>query len=69
MDSAGRRDTAYVHRNMLTMLRATAVWETNAPAAIADGLVGWTKQVVATIAPHTANESYQSFPNRGIRDW
>jgi FAD/FMN-containing dehydrogenase len=69
VDSIGRRETAYVHRNMLTMLRATPVWDTNAPAAVRDGLIGWTRQMIATIAPYTANESYQNFPNRGIADW
>jgi FAD/FMN-containing dehydrogenase len=69
VNSIARRDTAYVHRNMLTMLRATPVWATNAPASVRDGLIGWTNDMIATIAPHTANESYQNFPNRGIKDW
>jgi FAD/FMN-containing dehydrogenase len=69
VNSVGRRDTAYVHRGMLTMLRATPVWDTNAPASVRNGLIAWTDEVIRTIAPHTANESYQNFPNRGIVDW
>jgi len=69
VDSIGRRETAYVHRNMLTMLRATPVWETNAPASVRDGLIAWTNEMIAAIAPDTPNESYQNFPNRGIADW
>ena len=69
VNSIGRRDTAYVHRNMLTMLRATPVWDTHAPASVRDGLIGWTHEMIAAITPHTANESYQNFPNRGIADW
>jgi FAD/FMN-containing dehydrogenase len=69
VNSIGRRETAYVHRDMLTMLRATPVWDTNAPASVGDGLIAWTNEMIAAIAPHTANESYQNFPNRGITDW
>ncbi len=54
---------------MLTMLRATPVWDTNAPASVRDGLIGWTNEMIAAITPHTPNESYQNFPNRGISDW
>jgi len=25
--------------------------------------------MIAVIAPHTPNESYQNFPNRAITDW
>ncbi len=69
VNSIGRRDTAYVHRNMLTMLRATPVWDTNAPASVRDGLIAWTNEMISAITPHTVNESYQNFPNRGIKDW
>lgn len=69
VNKIGRTDTAYVHREMLTMLRATPVWETNAPASVRNGLLAWTDQMIRTIAPYTANESYQNFPNRRIADW
>lgn len=69
VDSIARRETAYVHRGALTLLRATPVWETNADATIKDGLDRWSKAVIATIAPHTLRESYQNFPNRAIGDW
>jgi FAD/FMN-containing dehydrogenase len=69
MNSTGRRDTAYVHRDALTLLRATPVWARNAPASVSDGLIAWTDQMIGLIAPHTPAESYQNFPNRGIKDW
>lgn len=69
VDSLGRRDTAYVHRNMLTLHRATPVWRLGAPKSVADGLLAWTNEMIATIAPDTPSESYQNFPNRAIRDW
>jgi FAD/FMN-containing dehydrogenase len=69
VNAIGRRRTAYVHRGMLTLLRATPVWAANAPGSVRDGLVAWTNQMVRLIAPYTPAESYQNFPNRGIRDW
>jgi FAD/FMN-containing dehydrogenase len=69
VDRVGRRDTAYVHRDMLTLLRATPVWAIDAPHSVRDGLIAWTNQMIRLIAPHTPAESYQNFPNRGISDW
>jgi len=65
----GRRDTAYVHRDAITLLRATCVWERDAPASVGRALLAWTDQMIALIAPHTPAESYQNFPNRRIEDW
>jgi FAD/FMN-containing dehydrogenase len=65
----GRRETAYVHRKMLTLLRATPDWAIDAPKSVSDGLIAWTNQMIRLIAPHTPAESYQNFPNRGIVDW
>jgi FAD/FMN-containing dehydrogenase len=69
VNSLGRTDTAYVHRDMLTLLRATPVWEAHAPPSVGKELVHWAKDVIATIAPYTPAESYQNFPNREIKDW
>lgn len=63
-----RTDTAYVHRDALTLLRPTTVWPNDAPASVGDGLNAWTDQVIATIAPYTPDESYQNFPNRAIEN-
>jgi hypothetical protein len=54
---------------MLTLLRPTTVWEDNAPASVGNGLIAWTDEMIAAIAPYTPNESYQNFPNRRIVDW
>jgi FAD/FMN-containing dehydrogenase len=64
-----RADTAYVHRNMLTLLRPTPVWPNNAPASVGNDLMGWTDDMIGVIAPHTPAESYQNFPNRRLKDW
>jgi hypothetical protein len=32
-------------------------------------LIAWTKQMIRLVAPHTPDESYQNFPNRGIDNW
>src|SRR5205823_3690887 len=40
-----RTATAYVHRNMSTLLRPTTVWPNDAPASVADGLNAWTDAV------------------------
>ena len=69
MNSIGRGDTAYVHRDALTLLRATPVWALDAPKSVSDGLIAWTNQMIKLIAPYTPAESYQNFPNRGIKDW
>lgn len=69
MNKVGRTETAYVHRNMLTLLRPTPVWPNDAPASVANDLIAWTDDVIALLAPHTPNESYQNFTNRRIIDW
>jgi len=69
VNSFGRTDTAYVHRNMLTLLRPTTVWEDDAPPSVGEGLIAWTDDVVAAMAPYVSAESYQNFPNRRITDW
>lgn len=69
VNSVGPRETAYVHRNVSTLLRATPDWAEDAPASVSDGLQAWARQMIALIKPHTPNESYQNFPNRGIKDW
>jgi FAD/FMN-containing dehydrogenase len=69
VNSVPRTETAYVHRNMLTLLRPTPVWPDDAPDSVSNDLQRWTAEVIAAIAPHTPNESYQNFPNRGITDW
>jgi FAD/FMN-containing dehydrogenase len=69
MNSIGRTETAYVHRDMLTLLRPTPVWENNAPASVGDDLMAWTDEAIKILGPYTPNESYQNFPNRRITDW
>jgi FAD/FMN-containing dehydrogenase len=64
-----RQATAYVHRDMHTLWRATPVWETYGPVSVERDLVAWSKAVIETLAPYAARESYQNFPNRGIKDW
>ena len=64
-----RTDTAYVHRDATTLLRPTTVWPNDAPESVGNELNAWTDQVIATIAPHTLDESYQNFPNRAIENW
>jgi len=69
VDKFKRGDTAYVHRNMLTLLRPTPVWPNDAPASVSNDLMAWTDDMIKVIAPHTPAESYQNFPNRRITDW
>jgi FAD/FMN-containing dehydrogenase len=69
VNGVGRRETAYVHRDMLTMLRATPVWALDAPKSVGDDLMAWTEQMIRVIAPYTPAESYQNFPNRDIKDY
>jgi FAD/FMN-containing dehydrogenase len=69
VNSIGRRDSAYVHRGMTTLLRPTPVWPNDAPHSVGAGLKAWTDDVVKVIDPYTPNESYQNFPNRRIHDW
>ena len=44
------------------------MWLPTDPASVGDDLLAWTAEVVAVMAPHTPNESYQNFPNRLIPD-
>jgi hypothetical protein len=63
-----RTDTAYVHRGLSFLLRPTPSWANEDPPSIGEELMGWTDDVVAVMAPHTPNESYQNFPNRALPD-
>ena len=63
-----RTDTAYVHRGLSFLLRPTPSWANEDPASVGEQLLGWTNDVVAVMAPHTPNESYQNFPNRALPD-
>jgi FAD/FMN-containing dehydrogenase len=65
----GRTETAYVHRDALTMLRPTTVWPTGADPSVGDDLNAWTADVISLISPHTPDESYQNFPNRALERW
>jgi FAD/FMN-containing dehydrogenase len=69
VNAIGRAETAYVHRDMMTLLRPTPVWENDAPASVGDELIAWTDAMIGILAPFTPNESYQNFPNRRIADW
>ena len=45
------------------------MWARDAPKSVGEGLMAWTNQMIALIAPDTPAESYQNFPNRAIKDW
>ena len=62
VDTFGRRETAYVHREMLTMLRATPVWAIDAPKSVRDGLIAWTNQMIGLIAPYTPARELPELP-------
>ncbi len=62
----GRTDTAYVHRDALTLLRPTTVWPDGSPDSVGDELNAWTKSVIDLISPSTPDQSYQNFPNRDL---
>lgn len=68
-NSVGRGDTAYVHRQMTSLLRPTPVWPNDAPKSVGDDLMAWTNEMVKVVAPYTPAESYQNFPNRVLKDW
>jgi FAD/FMN-containing dehydrogenase len=69
MDKFSRTETAYVHRDMLTLLRPTTVWPDDAPDSVGNELNAWSEQIIAAIDPHTPKESYQNFPNRSLENW
>lgn len=69
MNSFARTETAYVHRNITTLMRPTTVWPNDAPTSVGDELNAWTDAVIDTLAPYALEESYQNFPNRSIENW
>ena len=69
VNDKSRTETAYVHRDMLTLLRPTTVWPNDAAPEVGDGLNAWSEEIIKAIASHTPNESYQNFPNRVLTDW
>jgi FAD/FMN-containing dehydrogenase len=69
VDAFTRTETAYVHRNMHTLWRPTTVWPDDADPIVGDELNAWTDSVIAALAPHTPDESYQNFPNRSLENW
>ena len=66
--SIARRETAYVHRDVLTLLRATPDWP-NGATKVGDRLLEWTSDLMRSIERYTIKESYQNFPNTTIADW
>lgn len=62
-------DTAYVHRDVTSLLRPTIVWPNDAPASVGKDLIAWAAECISVIAPFTPNQSYQNFPNLTITDW
>lgn len=68
VNAVPRAATAYVHRDVSTLLRPTTVWSDDAPASVGRDLNDWTKAVVNELTPFTPDESYQNFPNRMIKD-
>jgi FAD/FMN-containing dehydrogenase len=68
MNAVPRTETAYVHRNVTTLLRPTTVWSNDTEAEGKD-LNAWTDEVIRTMTPVTLAESYQNFPNRSIENW
>ncbi|MCE5291107.1 MAG: FAD-binding oxidoreductase [Nocardiaceae bacterium] len=69
IDSVGRTETSYVHRGLPLLVRPTSAWPKDADPAVGKDLIGWTDAMIAVIADHTPNESYQNFPNLRIKDW
>lgn len=65
----GPTDTAYFHRDVSLILRATVVWPNDAPAEVSDGLLAWSQRVMTLATPHTLDQSYQNFPNRALADY
>ena len=68
MNAVPRTETAYVHRDVTTLLRPTTVWS-NGSEAEGDDLNAWAEDVIETLKPVTLAESYQNFPNRSIENW
>jgi FAD/FMN-containing dehydrogenase len=69
LTQTARDATAYVHRDMTALWRVGAIWPPDTATSVSEELSAWTQEVASLIAPHTPNESYQNFPNRGIADW
>ncbi len=61
-------DTAYVHRDVSSLLRPTIVWP-NGDTQAGNDLVAWAAECLSVLAPYTLNQSYQNFPNLTITDW
>jgi FAD/FMN-containing dehydrogenase len=61
-------ETAYVHRDALTLLRPTTVWPNHVPVSFINRLVEWSDEMLRILEPHTPNESYQNFPNLRLAD-
>ncbi len=59
--------TAYVHRDVTTLVRPTIAWPTDSLAG--KDLRAWRDQVVADYRPYTPNESYQNFPCLDLADY
>jgi hypothetical protein len=60
-----RRDTAYAHRDALTLLRATPGLAIDAPKSVQKELIAWINQMIRLILPYSPGESYQNFPTGG----
>ena len=68
--SVGRRDTAYVHRDVLDPpSRHSRVEDRLTETQSGTASCAWTNRMISLIAPYTPPESYQNFPNRGIKSY
>jgi hypothetical protein len=63
VDSFRPRETAYVHRDMLTMLRATPVWARDAPKSVQNALIAWTNEMVGSTTARTIRAWSRSRPS------
>jgi Berberine and berberine like len=64
----GRHDTAYVHRDMLTLLLATPVWAIDAPHSVETACSRGGSDDPADRSPHPRRE-LSELPNCRISDW
>ena len=61
--------TAYVHRNATSLLRASAWWLPQTPAADQARALAWLDQAFATIRPFTTGASFVNWPNASLPNW
>ena len=74
VNDVGPTATSYVHRRARAIIEVLSGWEgrenpTRWPTRVPRDVHDWADELWETVWPHSNGQSYQNFPDPGLRDW